>query len=112
MRIVISVAMAALATSTMAPAPAEAQPGGTYMWCMAWADNGAEKTYYYSGFFAAGAWEKDRKALAFKSEAEDAEMSAAKVTATCFDPVEYDKAVAMRNAAMKAGPGTVLDWEG
>ena len=82
------------------------------MWCVAWSDNGAEKTYYYSAFFSAGAWEAERKALAFKSEVADEEISASTVTATCMAPAEYDKAVATRNAAMKAAPGTVLSWAG
>lgn len=112
MRIVLSAGAAMIAASMLAAAPTQAQQGGEYMWCAAWADNGAEKTYYYSGFFAAGAWEADRKALAFKSEVEDAEISAASVKATCMAPAAYDKAVATRNAAMKSAPGTVLSWEG
>ena len=113
MRILMCAGAAGLAAVlATAPPPAQAQPGGTYMWCMAWAENGAEKTYYYSGFFAAGAWEKDRKALAFKLEVEDAEISAAAIKSTCFDPAGYDQAVATRNAAMKSAPGTILDWQG
>ena len=111
MRVVLSAGAAMMAASMLAAAPGQAQ-GGEFMWCAAWADNGAEKTYYYSGFFAAGAWEADRKALAFKSEVEDAEISAATVKATCMAPAPYDKAVATRNAAMKSAPGTILDWQG
>ncbi len=110
MRLFLSAGLAVIAAAA-AVAPSQAQ-GGTFMWCAAWADNGAEKTYFYSAFFAAGAWEADRKALAFKSEVEDEEISAAKVTATCMAPVEYDQAVATRNAAMKGAPGTVLSWAG
>lgn len=112
MRIVLSAGAAMIVGSMLAAAPGQAQQGGEYMWCAAWADNGAEKTYYYSGFFAAGAWEADRKAQAFKSEVEDAEISAASVKAACMAPAPYDTAVAARNAAMKSAPGTVLSWEG
>jgi hypothetical protein len=107
----LSIAALALALSPFAAAPSQAQ-GGEFMWCVAWSDNGAEKTYYYSAFFSAGAWEAERKALAFKSEVADEEISASTVTATCMAPAEYDKAVATRNAAMKAAPGTVLSWAG
>ena len=109
MRILLSAA--ALIALAFAAAPAQAQ-SGEFMWCVATADNGVEKSYYYSAFFAAGAWEAERKAFAFKSEAEDQEISAATVTATCMPPADYDAAVATRNAAMKAAPGTVLSWEG
>jgi hypothetical protein len=93
-------------------APTAQTQGGEFMWCLATADNGAEKTYYYSAFFPAGAWEKDRKAFAFKREVEEQEISATTVTATCMAPADYDTVVATRNAAMKAAPGTVLSWEG
>jgi hypothetical protein len=103
-------ATAALVAALSAPS-AEAQ-GGEFMWCAATADNGTEKTYYYSAFFPAGAWEAERKAFAFKREVEEQEISAAEVTATCMPPAEYDAAVATRNAAMQGAPGTVLSWEG
>lgn len=109
MRIVMT---AALVAAVLGSGAASAQGGGNYMWCAAWADNGTEKTYFYSGFFAAEAWQAERKALAFKSEVEDEEISAAKVTATCMPPAEYNGAVATRNAAMKGAPGKVLNWEG
>ena len=109
MRILLSAA--AFLASTLAAAPAQAQ-GGEFMWCQATADNGAEQTHYYSAFFAAGAWEADRKAFAFKSEVEDQEINAASVTAQCMAPADYDTVVAARNAAMKAAPGQVLSWEG
>ena len=115
MPIAILVGMAALAATTVAASPpADAQGGGTYMWCLGWTDNGAEQTYYYSGFFAAAAWEKERKALMFKSvvENQDDELSAAKVGAMCFDPVEYNSAIAARNGTMKTTPGKILNWEG
>jgi hypothetical protein len=111
MRLSLAAGTLALAMASFAAVPAQAQ-GGAFMWCAAWADNGADKTYYYSAFFSAGAWEAERKALAFKSEVEDAEISAASVNATCMAPAEYDVAVAARNAAMKAAPGTVLSWAG
>jgi hypothetical protein len=101
----------ALAVSSLSATPGHAQ-GGAFMWCQATADNGADKTVYYSAFFSAGAWEAERKALAFKSEVEDEEISAATVTAKCMAPADYDTVVAARNAAMKAAPGTVLNWEG
>jgi hypothetical protein len=101
---------AAFAAALASPA-AQAQ-GSDFMWCTATADNGAEKTYYYSAFFAAGAWEAERKAFAFKREVEEQEISAVTVTATCVAPADYDTVVATRNAAMKAAPGTVLSWEG
>lgn len=107
----LSLAALALALTSFAAAPSQAQ-GGEFMWCVAWSDNGAEKTYYYSAFFSAGAWEAERKAVAFKAEVEDAEISASTVSATCMAPAEYEKAVATRNAAMKAAPGNVLSWEG
>jgi hypothetical protein len=72
----------------------------------------SRRRIFYSAFFPAGAWEAERKALAFKSEVEDQEISAAAVTATCLRPADYDAAVATRNAAMKAAPGTVVSWEG
>jgi hypothetical protein len=107
----LSLAALALALCSFAAAPSQAQ-SGEFMWCMAWTDNGADKAYYYSAFFPAGAWETERKALAFKSEVADEEISASTVSATCMAPAEYDKAVAMRNAAMKAAPGTVTSWAG
>jgi hypothetical protein len=112
MRMMLSAGAAAVA-ALFATAPAQAQ-GGTFMWCAAWTDNGVEKAYFYSAFFAAGVWEADRKALKFKAEVEDQddEISAAKVTATCMAPAEYDTAVAARNAAMKGAPGKVLSWAG
>ena len=110
MRLIISAAAVMLATSTLAAVPAQAQQGGTYMWCTAWTEGAAEKAYYYSAFFAAGAWEAERKAFAFKVEIEKTSVS--KVKATCMPPAEYDMAVATRNAAMKGAPGTVLSWAG
>ncbi len=110
MRLLIC-AGAAVLVAMVSVAPSQAQ-GGAFMWCQATADNGAEKTVYYSAFFSAGAWEADRKALAFKSEVEDEEISAATVTAKCMAPADYDTVVAARNAAMKAAPGTVLNWAG
>jgi hypothetical protein len=102
---------AILAAAALAAPAAQAQ-GGEFMWCTATADNGTEKTYYFSAFFPAGAWEADRKAFAFKREVEEREISAATVTAACMPPADYDTAIATRNAAMKAAPGTVLSWEG
>jgi hypothetical protein len=110
MRIALAIGAIALATSAFAAMPAQAQQDGTYMWCTAWTETGAEKAYYYSAFFAAGAWEAERKALAFKVEIEKA--SASKAKATCMAPAEYDVAVATRNAAMKGAPGKVLSWAG
>lgn len=110
MRVIIAAGTILLATSTFSAVPAQAQQGGTYMWCTAWTEGDAEKAYYYSAFFAAGAWEADRKAFAFKVEVEKA--SASKVKATCMPPAEYDMAVATRNAAMKGAPGKVLSWAG
>lgn len=110
MRVILSVAAVMFAMG-FGGAPAQAQ-GGAFMWCQATADNGAETTTYYSAFFSAGAWEADRKAVGFKSEVEDEEISAAKVTAKCMAPADYDTAVAARNAAMKSAPGSVLSWAG
>lgn len=106
----IALAAIVLATSAFTAMPAQAQPGGMYMWCMAWTEGEGAKSYFYSGFFAAGAWEADRKALAFKNHVE--KSNPAKVKTTCMKPAEYDLAVGTRNAAMKAGPGTILSWEG
>jgi hypothetical protein len=118
MRMGLALGAAVLAAAVSA-APAQAQ-GGEFMWCMAWTDSetGADKSYYYySAFFAAGAWEADRKAFAFKNFAAksavgDTEISPPTLKATCMAPASYDTAVATRNAAMKAGPGKVLSWEG
>ncbi|HOY79744.1 MAG TPA: hypothetical protein PLN33_18145 [Hyphomonadaceae bacterium] len=110
MRLFLAASAILLATSTFAAAPARAQQGGTYMWCTAWTEAPAEKAYYYSAFFAAGAWEAERKAFAFKVEIE--KTSASKVKTTCMPPAEYDMAVATRNAAMKGAPGKVLSWAG
>lgn len=109
MRLLLS--SAAVFAATLA-SPASHAQGGEYMWCLATADNGTEKTYYYSAFFPAGAWEAERKAFAFKVEVEAQEISAAEVTAMCMPPADYDAAVATRNAAMKSAPGTVMSWEG
>jgi len=110
MRLFLAASAILLATSTFAAAPARAQQGGTYMWCTAWTEAPAERAYYYSAFFAAGAWEAERKAFAFKVEIE--KTSASKVKTTCMPPAEYDMAVATRNAAMKGAPGKVLSWAG
>ena len=110
MRLMIAAGAVLLATSTLAAAPSHAQQGGAYMWCTAWTEGEADKAYYYSAFFAAGAWEADRKAFAFKVEIE--KTSPTKVKTTCMPPAEYDMAVATRNAAMKGAPGKVLSWAG
>jgi hypothetical protein len=110
MRMTIAAGAILVATSTFATVPAHAQQGGTYMWCTAWTEGGAEKAFYYSAFFAGGAWEAERKAFSFKVEVE--KVSASKVKATCMPPAEYDMAVATRNAAMKSAPGKVLNWAG
>ena len=110
MRMITAAGAVLVALSPFAAGPAQAQQGGTYMWCTAWTDGAAAKTFYYSAFFAAGAWEDERKALAFKVEVE--KVSASKVKATCMPPAEYDMAVATRNAAMKGAPGQVLSWAG
>jgi hypothetical protein len=111
MRIAFAAGAVVLAASTIAAMPVQAQ-GGAFMWCQATSSNGSESSMYYSAFFSAGAHEAERKANAFKAEIEDEEISAASVTAKCMAPVSYDDAVAARNAAMKAAPGKVLDWEG
>lgn len=110
MRMALVAGFAALFVSFGAT-PVAAQ-GGEFMWCQATADNGSESTTYYSAFFAAGAWQAEAKAKAFKSFVEDEEISASTVTATCMAPADYDKAVATRNAAMKAAPGEVTSWAG
>lgn len=109
MRIVLS-GLTAIAASVLAIAPAQAQGGG-FMWCQATAENGAEKTAYYSAFFAAGAHEAEVKARAFKVEV-GKQASGATVTAKCMAPGSYEEVVAARNAAMKAAPGKVVSWEG
>lgn len=111
MRIAFAAGAVVLAASTIAAMPVQAQ-AGSFMWCQATSSNGSESSVYYSAFFSAGAHEAERKANAFKAEIEDEEISAASVTAKCMAPVSYDDAVAARNAAMKAAPGKVLDWEG
>lgn len=111
MRIAIFTGAVAIAAAMLTAAPSQAQ-GGSFMWCQATADNGADSTTYYSAFFAAQAYQADAKAKAFKSEVEDEEVSAASVTAKCTLGADYDTAVAGRNAAMKSAPGKVLDWEG
>jgi len=111
MRIVLSAGVAIVAAATLTAAPSQAQ-SGSFMWCQATADNGAESTTYYSAFFSAAAYQAETKAKAFKSEIEDEEISAATVTANCTVSADYDAAVASRNAAMKAAPGKVVGWEG
>lgn len=111
MRVTICSGALALAVSIVAAAPGFAQDGPT-MWCQASADNGAETTVYYSAFFSAQSYEAVAKAGKFKAEAAEAEESAATVTAKCTAAAGYDQAVAGRNAAMKAAPGTVIDWAG
>ncbi len=111
MRIVFSAAVVIIAASMLSVAPSQAQ-GGSFMWCQATADNGADTTTYYSAFFSAAAYQAETKAKAFKSEVEDEDISAASVTAKCTLGADYDAAVASRNAAMKAAPGKVLRWEG
>ncbi len=110
MRLIVAAAAILAATSTFAAVPAQAQQGGTYMWCTAWTEAPAEKAYFYSAFFAAEAWQADRKAFAFKVEIE--KTNPVKVKTTCMPPAAYDAAVAARNAAMKSAPGKVLAWEG
>ncbi len=97
--------------AAFAETPVLAQDGA-FMWCQATAGNGSETTTYYSALFPAGAHQAEAKARAFKSEAEEAEISAAAVVAKCMAPADYDTAVAARNAAMRAAPGEVLNWEG
>lgn len=111
MRLAISTGALAFAMAAFAVAPSEAQ-GGSFMWCQATVDNGADTTTYYSAFFAAQAYQADAKAKAFKAEVEDEEISAATVTAKCTLGADYDAAVSGRNAAMKAAPGKVTGWEG
>lgn len=111
MRFILAAAAMAIAISSFGSAPAAAQ-GGEFMWCTAWTDNGSEKAYFYSGFFAAGAWEAERKAVAFKSKVAGEGVSVAALKATCMPPSDYTTAVATRNAAMKGAPGKVLSWEG
>ena len=110
MRFLLSAGFAAIVAATVTT-PAQAQ-GGTFMWCVAWTDTGTEKAYYYSGFFAAGAWEAERKAIAFKSKAAGEGVSVSTLKATCMPPAEYETAVATRIAAMKSAPGKILGWEG
>jgi len=114
MRIALTTAAILLSTSACLATPVQAQQGGQYMWCTAWTDTGtdtaAAKTFYYSAFFAAGAWEADRKAFAFKTEVE--KTSGAKVKSTCMPPADYDRAIATRNLAMKSAPGQILTWAG
>jgi hypothetical protein len=110
MRLMLAASMLSLAMSAFTAAPAEARQGGTFMWCTAWTEGEGEKAYFYSAFFPAGAWEADRKAIAFRNHVEKA--NPVKVKSTCMPPAEYDAAVASRNAAMKGAPGKVLSWEG
>ncbi len=109
MRTLILTALAAVAV--VAAPPGQAQ-GGEFMWCQAMAVNGGETTTYYSAFFAAPAWQADTKAKAFKAKVADEAGATAAITATCKTPAGHDAAVAARNAAMKAAPGKVLNWEG
>ena len=110
MRLMIAAGAVLLATSAISGAPAQARQGGTFMWCTAWTEAATDKAYFYSGFFAAEAWQAERKAFAFKVDVEKAH--AVKVKSTCMPPADYNAAVATRNAAMKSAPGKVLTWEG
>ena len=75
MRMIIAAGAILVALSSFAAVPAQAQQGSTYMWCTAWTEGAAAKAFYYSAFFAAGAWEAERKALAFKVEVEKVSAS-------------------------------------
>ncbi len=108
MRMVVA---AALFAGVLGAGSASAQ-GGAFMWCSAAAETGGETAHYYSAFFSAGAWEADRKALAFSNAIKKDHAPDAKITATCAEPADYQAVVAARNAAMKAAPGKVLSWEG
>lgn len=110
MRLIAAASAILLATTAFAAAPAQARQGGAFMWCTAWTEAPTDKAYFYSGFFAAEAWQADRKAFAFKVDVEKAH--AVKVKSTCMPPADYNAAVATRNAAMKSAPGKILTWEG
>lgn len=112
MRIALAAAAIVVATSAFNGVPAQAQQGGTFMWCTAWTEKEANRAYFYSAFFAAGSWETERRALSFKLAVQTKEAGVGVVKATCMEPEEYDRAVAMRNAAMKAAPGKIISWEG
>lgn len=111
MRLTIAAGTLLLAISAITVAPAQARQGGTFMWCTAWTEAATDKAYFYSGFFAAEAWQAERKAFAFKVDVEKAHAGI-KVKSTCMPPADHNAAVATRNAAMKAAPGKILNWEG
>lgn len=92
-------------------APSQAQTAG-HMWCSATSTNGNSTAYYYSKVFVASDNQAQAKAAEFKSEAEEAEISAAYITASCrWAPDQQSAAAALANARSNA-KGQVLDWPG
>ena len=96
---------------SMGAGTSQAQTGG-YMWCSATSTNGNSVARFYSGVFAASASEAIAKAAAFKSAAEDAEFSAAVITATCHATPDQPSALRALNVARNNAPGDDLDWAG
>jgi hypothetical protein len=91
--------------------PSQAQTAG-YMWCSATATNGVSVARYYSGVFPASASEATAKAAAFRNEVEDAEISAAAITANCYAAADEPSALRSLNANLTSAPGTTIDWAG
>ena len=91
--------------------PSQAQSAG-YMWCSATASNGISVARYYSGVFPASASEATAKAAAFRNEVEDAEISAAAITANCYAAADEPSALRALNVARNNSPGNDLDWAG
>ena len=105
-------ALAALCAAVcVQAAPSQAQTAG-YMWCSATSTNGNSTAYYYSKVFAASDTQAQTKAAEFKSEAEEAEISAAVITASCRWAADQQSAAAALANARSNAKGQVLDWPG
>ena len=89
--------------------PSQAQTAG-YMWCSATSENGTSTAYYYSKVFAARDSDARAKGDEFKSEAEDAEISAAYISGVCRWAPDQQSAAAALNAARTNAKGQTLDW--
>jgi hypothetical protein len=109
MKYVVGAAAIAALCIGLGAAPIQAQTAG-YMWCSATATNGNSTARYYSKVFKAGDSEAQAKAAEFKSAAEEAELSAAYIVATCrWAPDQQSAATALNNARVNS-KGQSLDW--
>lgn len=101
---------AAMLASALAAVPTNSQAAQGYMWCQAQANDGVSTTFYYSAVFPADSASAQDHAAQFKSEAEDAHMSAAGFQSNCRFAPSAQAAEEARDAAMQRAPGPVLAW--